>query len=51
MLNRTRIWIICFNVDKSSATQFGKLSTVKEDQCVAFSRGLFFLVCVLIVRN
>jgi hypothetical protein len=34
MLNRTRIWIICFNVDKSSATQFGKLSTVKEDHIV-----------------
>src|SRR6266566_5835447 len=24
MLNRTRIWIVCFNVDKSAAVQFGK---------------------------
>jgi hypothetical protein len=31
MLNRTRIWIICFNLDKSTATQFGKPSTLKED--------------------
>ena len=31
MLNRTRIWINCFNIDKSTATQFGKPSTVKED--------------------
>ncbi|KAI9450175.1 hypothetical protein F5148DRAFT_1370891 [Russula earlei] len=31
MLNRTRIWIICFNIDKSTATQFGKPSTLKED--------------------
>jgi hypothetical protein len=33
MLNRTRIWIICFNLDKSTATQFGKPSTLREDQC------------------
>ncbi|KAI9447292.1 hypothetical protein F5148DRAFT_1371274 [Russula earlei] len=31
MLNHTRIWIICFNIDKSTATQFGKPSTLKED--------------------
>jgi hypothetical protein len=31
MLNRTRIWIICFNLDKSTATQFGKPSTLKDD--------------------
>ncbi|KAI0263617.1 fungal-specific transcription factor domain-containing protein [Gloeopeniophorella convolvens] len=31
LLNRTRIWIICFNLDKSTATQFGKPSTLKED--------------------
>ncbi|KAH9162835.1 fungal-specific transcription factor domain-containing protein [Lactarius sanguifluus] len=31
MLNRTRVWIICFNLDKSTATQFGKPSTLKED--------------------
>ncbi|KAI9508632.1 hypothetical protein F5148DRAFT_1148883 [Russula earlei] len=31
MLNRTRIWIICFNIDKSTATQIGKPSTLKED--------------------
>ena len=31
ILNRTRIWIICFNLDKSTATQEGKPSTLKED--------------------
>jgi hypothetical protein len=35
-MNRTRIWIICFNLDKSTATQFGKPSTLKEDYCSAF---------------
>jgi hypothetical protein len=34
MLNRTRTWINCFNLDKSTATQFGKPSTLKEDKCV-----------------
>ena len=37
MLNRTRTWIICFNIDKSAAVQFGKPSTLREDQCVTFS--------------
>ncbi|KAG1853069.1 hypothetical protein F4604DRAFT_1933338 [Suillus subluteus] len=31
MLNRTRVWIIYFNIDRSTATQFGKPSTIKED--------------------
>jgi len=30
-LNRIRTWIICFNLDKLAATQFGKQSNVKED--------------------
>jgi hypothetical protein len=31
-MNRTRIWIsICLNLDKSTATLFGKPSTLKED--------------------
>ncbi|KAF8264089.1 fungal-specific transcription factor domain-containing protein [Lactarius quietus] len=37
MLNRTRIWIICFNLDKSTATQFGKPSTLKEDYIMRHS--------------
>jgi hypothetical protein len=45
MLNRTRIWIICFNVDKSTATQFGKPSTLREDQCVTSFPD--FLPCLL----
>lgn len=31
MLNRARVWMICFNIDRSTATQFGKPSTIKED--------------------
>ena len=26
LINRTRVWMICFNLDKSTATQFGKWS-------------------------
>ena len=47
MLNRTRVWIICFNIDKSTSTQFGKPSTLKEDLCVVFE---FFLAHWLIHR-
>ncbi|KAH7906942.1 fungal-specific transcription factor domain-containing protein [Hygrophoropsis aurantiaca] len=31
ILNRARVWMICFNIDRSTATQFGKPSTIKED--------------------
>ncbi|KAG2742034.1 hypothetical protein P692DRAFT_20904893, partial [Suillus brevipes Sb2] len=31
MLIRTRVCMICFNIDRSTATQFGKHSTIKED--------------------
>ncbi|KAG5643990.1 hypothetical protein DXG03_009280 [Asterophora parasitica] len=34
ILNRTRVWMICFNLDRSTATQFGKPSTIKEDYIV-----------------
>ncbi|KAH9018312.1 hypothetical protein EDB84DRAFT_1566471 [Lactarius hengduanensis] len=37
MLNRTRVWIICFNLDKSTAMQFGKPSTLKEDYIMRHS--------------
>ncbi|KIJ37500.1 hypothetical protein M422DRAFT_781631 [Sphaerobolus stellatus SS14] len=31
LLNRTRTWLICFNLDRSTSTQLGKPSTIKED--------------------
>ncbi|KAL4066300.1 fungal-specific transcription factor domain-containing protein [Scleroderma yunnanense] len=34
ILNRTRVWMICFNLDRSTATQFGKQSTIKEDYII-----------------
>ncbi|KAF9048353.1 hypothetical protein BDZ89DRAFT_1057928 [Hymenopellis radicata] len=30
-LNRHRVWQICFNLDRSTATQFGKPTTIRED--------------------
>ncbi|KAF8634663.1 hypothetical protein AX15_000766 [Amanita polypyramis BW_CC] len=29
-LNKTRVWMVCCNLDRSTATQFGKPSTIKE---------------------
>lgn len=34
ILNRTRTWIICFNLDRSGATQFGKPPSIKEDTII-----------------
>lgn len=34
IMNKTRVWMICFNLDRSTATQFGKPFTIKEDQLV-----------------
>ncbi|KAL0571546.1 hypothetical protein V5O48_010422 [Marasmius crinis-equi] len=34
MLNRTRVWMMCFNLDRSTAIQSGKPSTIKEDYIV-----------------
>ncbi|KAI0084549.1 hypothetical protein BDY19DRAFT_970897 [Irpex rosettiformis] len=31
IMNRIRVWLNCYNLDKSTATQFGKPSTIKED--------------------
>ena len=31
LLNRTRVWLNCYNLDRSTATQFGKPATIKED--------------------
>ncbi|EIN06539.1 hypothetical protein PUNSTDRAFT_72698 [Punctularia strigosozonata HHB-11173 SS5] len=34
VLNRTRAWMLCFNQDRSTATQFGKPWTIKEDYII-----------------
>ena len=31
LMNRVRVWLNCYNLDRSTATQFGKHSTIKED--------------------
>jgi hypothetical protein len=59
ILNRTRVWMICFNLDRSTATQFGKPSTIKEDLCVSISLPvacllIFLALCVTLrigIRN
>jgi hypothetical protein len=38
ILNRTRVWLICFTLDRSTATQFGKPSTIKEDYIIRTSK-------------
>ncbi|KAH8813808.1 fungal-specific transcription factor domain-containing protein [Flagelloscypha sp. PMI_526] len=42
ILNRTRIWMVCFNLDRSTATQFGKPSTIKDD-FITLACGEFYL--------
>ncbi|KZW01468.1 hypothetical protein EXIGLDRAFT_63179 [Exidia glandulosa HHB12029] len=37
ILNRTRVWLICFNLDRSTSTQFGKMATLREDYIVRTS--------------
>ncbi|KAJ3730753.1 fungal-specific transcription factor domain-containing protein [Lentinula raphanica] len=41
ILNRTRVWMICFNLDRSTATQFGKPSTIKEDYIMRNSQDWY----------
>ncbi|KAF8522542.1 hypothetical protein JB92DRAFT_2887791 [Gautieria morchelliformis] len=36
--NRTRIWINCYNLDRSTSTQFGKPSTIREDYIARHSK-------------
>ncbi|KAF8907042.1 hypothetical protein CPB84DRAFT_1878586 [Gymnopilus junonius] len=41
ILNKTRVWMICFNLDRSTATQFGKPSTIKEDFIVRSAKDWY----------
>lgn len=41
LLNRTRVWMICFNLDRSTATQFGKPITIKEDYIMRNSQDWY----------
>lgn len=36
--NRTRIWINCYNLDRSTSTQFGKPSIIKNDYIASHSK-------------
>lgn len=39
--NRTRIWINCYNLDRSTSTQFGKPSTIKEDYIARHAKSWY----------
>ncbi|EGN98921.1 hypothetical protein SERLA73DRAFT_54725 [Serpula lacrymans var. lacrymans S7.3] len=39
LLNRTRIWLNCFNLDRSSGSQYGRLSIIKNTDFVANNSG------------
>ncbi|KAG8777967.1 hypothetical protein FRC12_000100 [Ceratobasidium sp. 428] len=41
ILNRTRTWLICFNLDRSGATQFGRPPTIREDYIVRKSQNWY----------
>ncbi|KAI0643341.1 fungal-specific transcription factor domain-containing protein [Trametes meyenii] len=34
MVNQSRVWLLCYNLDRSTATQFGKPATIKEDYTI-----------------
>ncbi|KAH9850967.1 fungal-specific transcription factor domain-containing protein [Lenzites betulinus] len=34
LVNQQRVWLLCFNLDRSTATQFGKPATIKEDYTI-----------------
>ncbi|KAI0370732.1 hypothetical protein BV20DRAFT_943680 [Pilatotrama ljubarskyi] len=34
LVNQQRVWLLCYNVDRSTATQFGKPATIKEDYTI-----------------
>ncbi|EIW52694.1 uncharacterized protein TRAVEDRAFT_53136 [Trametes versicolor FP-101664 SS1] len=34
LVNQQRVWILCYNLDRSTATQFGKPATIKEDYTI-----------------
>ncbi|KAM6499620.1 hypothetical protein JOM56_005128 [Amanita muscaria] len=38
ILNRTRVWMICCNLDRSTAAQFGKPSTIKEHYTIRHAK-------------
>ncbi|KDQ12615.1 hypothetical protein BOTBODRAFT_413596 [Botryobasidium botryosum FD-172 SS1] len=41
ILNRTRVWLICFNLDRSHATMFGRPNTIREDWIIRNSKDWY----------
>ncbi|KZT65531.1 hypothetical protein DAEQUDRAFT_768801 [Daedalea quercina L-15889] len=41
ILNQERLWLICHNLDRSMATQFGKPSTIREDYIIRNSENWY----------
>ncbi|KAJ7666954.1 hypothetical protein DFH06DRAFT_1384519 [Mycena polygramma] len=42
VLNRTRVWMICFNLDRSTATQLGKPSTIRDNYVLRHGSDDFY---------
>lgn len=38
LLNRTRTWLICYNLDRSTSAQLGKPSTIQDDWTIRNSK-------------
>jgi hypothetical protein len=41
ILNKTRVWMVCCNLDRSTATQFGKPSTIKEHYALRHAKDWY----------
>ncbi|TCD66046.1 hypothetical protein EIP91_001854 [Steccherinum ochraceum] len=41
MLNRVRLWLNCYNLDRSTATQYGKPNSIKEDYIIRTSASWY----------
>ncbi|TDL22812.1 hypothetical protein BD410DRAFT_788152 [Rickenella mellea] len=42
ILNRTRVWLNCFNLDRSTSSWLGKASTLDNDDHIAAQSGTWF---------
>lgn len=41
LLNRVRTWLNCFNVDRSSSTQWGKPTSLWEDETIRTAKAWY----------
>lgn len=51
LLNKTRVWLNCFNLDRSTASWLGKKSTIPNDDYVASNVGMWYNAHECNLRN